>query len=393
MLLWASMADAIVLDGQLKSALAAARQLARAGITVHVGSTYRTAMARYSRAAARHFTYPSPEHDRDAFITALIADVQHYATPPVMYAFSDATFLTIAAYRDKLAPYCQLVLPPASSITTAFDKEQTGVLAQSLGITTIPELTQATVEEYPVVVKPRQSLSWHGGAGTFGTAEFVFTAAELTEQIERFTRETGQPPLIQSLIVGSEYGVELMCQHGKVLQSFTHKRIRSLSPRGGAATVKMTAKPTEATATMLRIATRLCGTLNWTGPMMVEFKVERSTNTVYLMEINGRFWGSLPLPLAAGVDFVNGYYALATGAPLPEVAAPLPIVTQHFLGDLKWLLQVWWKRDPLRARLYPARLAALIAVGRSTLFDRGDVWRWRDPLPALMELVYAIVRR
>jgi len=43
---------------------------------------------------------------------------------------------------------------------------------------------------------------------------------------------------------------------------------------------------------------------------MVEFKHSRRTGAWALMEINSRFWGSLPLSLAAGVDFPRYLYEM-----------------------------------------------------------------------------------
>ena len=36
---------------------------------------------------------------------------------------------------------------------------------------------------------------------------------------------------------------------------------------------------------------------------MMEYKQDRRTGTPLLMEVNGRFWGSLQLAIDAGVDF------------------------------------------------------------------------------------------
>jgi len=36
---------------------------------------------------------------------------------------------------------------------------------------------------------------------------------------------------------------------------------------------------------------------------MVEYKIDSASGTPYLMEINGRFWGSVQLAIDAGVDF------------------------------------------------------------------------------------------
>ena len=54
--------QAIVLDGHLKSALAAVRSLGRAGISVSVGSERKHAMAGKSRFAYSSFTYISPKN-------------------------------------------------------------------------------------------------------------------------------------------------------------------------------------------------------------------------------------------------------------------------------------------------------------------------------------------
>lgn len=56
----------------------------------------------------------------------------------------------------------------------------------------------------------------------------------------------------------------------------------------------------------------------WHGVAMVEFKVT-ADGTAYLMEINGRFWGSLQLAIDAGVDFRWLLYQLAAGRPVDPV--------------------------------------------------------------------------
>src|SRR5690606_23728063 len=42
---------------------------------------------------------------------------------------------------------------------------------------------------------------------------------------------------------------------------------------------------------------------DWKGVAMIEYKVDEKTRKPYLMEINGRFWGSLQLAIDAGIDF------------------------------------------------------------------------------------------
>ena len=43
--------------------------------------------------------------------------------------------------------------------------------------------------------------------------------------------------------------------------------------------------------------------LEWEGPAMVEFRYDSNSGSPVLMEVNGRYWGSLPLSCQAGIDF------------------------------------------------------------------------------------------
>ena len=52
---------------------------------------------------------------------------------------------------------------------------------------------------------------------------------------------------------------------------------------------------------------------------MIEYKRHTATGVPYLMEINGRFWGSLQLAIDAGADFPAHLMARALGAPLPAI--------------------------------------------------------------------------
>ena len=50
--------------------------------------------------------------------------------------------------------------------------------------------------------------------------------------------------------------------------------------------------------------------LRYTGLIMVEFRINVETDDWALIETNGRFWGSLPLAVAAGVDFPRYLYEM-----------------------------------------------------------------------------------
>ncbi len=392
------MSKALVLDGHLKSSLCAVRVLGKSGAEVVVAAERSSAAALHSRYAKSTFVYTSPKDSQEQFVADLrkfaAAEFSRTGKKLVAYCFSDATYLSVARNYDELKEWMVMLLPSADNMEIAFSKDSTYQLAQKLSIPTIKTYTldERFSIDYPAVVKNTHSVTWQEGESASGTASFVFSADGLNIEYETIKNSAGEAPLIQEFIAGDEYGVEMMCDAGEIVAEFAHKRIRSLSPRGGAAVVKETAAHTSEVKLMKNYARELVEALSWSGPMMVEFKLDERDGSVKLMEINGRFWGSLPLPQKAGVDFVGDYWQLASQSKqqLTQTAAALPVRTRHFLGDLKWLWGVMFNHDQLRSTLYPNRFKAFVQFKLEIFRSQGDVWDWRDPLPSLWEVIDVI---
>ncbi len=392
------MTSAIILDSHLKSALSAVRSLGAAGIFVSAGAERGTAMALHSKYSKTRFIYPSPLKDTAGFIGAVKEEAIRMAKRPVVYAFSDATYLTLFAHRERLADSMILVFPELSSVEIAFDKAATYSLAKVSGIPTITTYTPELKEEvehlgttltFPAVVKPRRSVAWVNNVGKTGTASFVHSRRQLIKNFFALKERFGESPLVQDLLIGEEYGVEMLAYKGVVHAIVTHHRIRSLSPTGGASVLKETVQSGELKNSLETYAKILVEKLSWSGPIMVEFKVDSDSREPKLMEVNGRFWGSLPLSVAAGVDMPHLYYYLATGSGLPEnaVTARDGVITRHFLGDIRHLLRVLFVPNAMRKILYPKRskaLADFFSIPRGT---KSDVWSRSDMKPTLMEFV------
>jgi predicted ATP-grasp superfamily ATP-dependent carboligase len=105
---------------------------------------------------------------------------------------------------------------------------------------------------------------------------------------------------------------------------------------------------------------------------MVEFRYDPRDGLPKLMEINPRFWGSLPLAVYAGVDFPYLIFQLAQGQPVP--APP-----HYALGKrCRWILPgdlLHFLKNPRRFHLDP---------GFFHFFDKNtahDFFSWTDPLP------------
>jgi predicted ATP-grasp superfamily ATP-dependent carboligase len=80
--------------------------------------------------------------------------------------------------------------------------------------------------------------------------------------------------------------------------------------------------------------------LDWTGPAMVEF-MHTPEGEYYLIEVNGRYWGSLPFAIACGVEFPWLHYCQLLDRDPPTVAPGdyrIDIRQCRLLyEDVKWL--------------------------------------------------------
>ena len=122
---------------------------------------------------------------------------------------------------------------------------------------------------------------------------------------------------------------------------------------------------------------------------MVECKEDAERGGWRVMEINGRFWGSLQLAIDSGVDFPALLLRAADGDTMP--APPAWRVGQR----LRW---EWGDVDHLLLRLRrskavlqlppetPGRMAAVMAfLGHRPFRDWFEVLRWDDPMPFVAE--------
>ena len=92
-------------------------------------------------------------------------------------------------------------------------------------------------------------------------------------------------------------------------------------------------------ADMRRFAQLLLDDLRWRGVAMVEFKVDRRDGQPRLMEINGRFWGSLQLAIDAGVDFPSILIDSFSGRVVaPSSPYRVGVRSRWFWGDVDALL-------------------------------------------------------
>jgi predicted ATP-grasp superfamily ATP-dependent carboligase len=107
-------------------------------------------------------------------------------------------------------------------------------------------------------------------------------------------------PIIQEYIEGQGFGFfALYDRKGEVKAHFGHKRIREYPTSGGPSSCCESFYDAE----LFQMGRRLLESLEWTGLAMVEFKFDEIRRQYFVIEVNPRYWGSLPLAVNSGVNF------------------------------------------------------------------------------------------
>ena len=384
----------LVTDGQERSALAITRGLGRAGIPVIVGADTAGSLAGASRYCVARWQYPSPLQQPAKFIASLVEAVRRFDVTGIIPP-TDSSMQAVAAQRDQFRPSVTAMIPSLESYEMVSDKYRVMKLAQELGVpfpdtVFVPDGNIASVcdqvRAYPVVVKPGRSLVRIDEKWIKTNVHFVSNAEELTDLYRR-TPYLRYPSLIQQRIEGEGQGVFGIFNHGKPCALFAHRRIREKPPAGG---VSVFRESIELPKPMADYAIRLLERVHWHGVAMVEFKVDRQSHVPMLMEINGRFWGSLQLAIDAGLNFPYLLYQAMNGLPVAVVNNAYRIGTKSrwLLGDLDHLLlRLTKSNSELRLDPHaPSRGRCLAEFCKLFQHDlHYEVESLSDPGPALSE--------
>jgi hypothetical protein len=186
------------------------------------------------------------------------------------------------------------------------------------------------------------------------------------------------PTLLQEFVPGDGYGIFALFSDGKPRAWFAHRRLRDVVATGSGSAFR---ESIPLDARMKTYAERLLTALRWHGVAMVEFKVDSRDGVPKLMEVNGRFWNSLPLAIAAGMDFPFLLYRLAIDGDIaPMNSYKVGVRSRWLLGDLRHLISVVQGPPPGWPDKFPKRWETLQAVLRGfhpTVHDddfvRGDL--------------------
>ncbi len=249
---------------------------------------------------------PAPEADAFAFARwlGLVADGR------IVIPVALGTVRWFAAHRPLWADTVRALVPDDPHMTLASDKSRLHVHAAAMGLPVPQQFGIADVVPLPAVVKYREGEAL--GLPPEKRYAVVRDRGDLERTYQAFAARQ-QSPLIQEYLSGPGYGCSaLFDSDSRCLGHFVHRRLREYPVRGGPSSLAISVRE----PSLVDWSLQLLSSLQWVGPAMVEWKQDGEGN-FRLLEINPRFWGTLPLAIAAGMDFPLLLYRSLIGAPPP----------------------------------------------------------------------------
>ena len=383
----------LITDGNERSALAAARSLIAAGHEVYVASRQRWSLAGASRGVRRCGLQADPLRDACAYAREVGGLIERLGIDMAL-PVTDPSVEALLEHRDALPSRVHLPLPDLAAYRRASDKVEMLEVARTAGLAVPPTLVLETraagerlpgPEFFPAVVKPHRSVipagSQHGERRKVGVSHVADAAACRT--VLAGLPNGAFPVLLQQRVDGPGEGLFGLRWNGRMVATFAHRRLREKPPEGGVSVYRQSIAPP---AALLAAGTTLLAQLDWQGVAMVECKRELATGRFVFMEVNGRLWGSLQLAIDAGVDFPALLVGCALGAPVvPAADYRVGVRSRWFWGDVDHLYLRLRHGNGVTegggGRLAAVRDFLRFRPGR----DREEIWRWRDPVPFVLE--------
>jgi protein-tyrosine-phosphatase/predicted ATP-grasp superfamily ATP-dependent carboligase len=380
----------LILDADLVPALTVARSLAKKGCRVEVASHVERPIGGYSRVVSAVHRYPDPLTSADDFVDWVIActrESQYDLVIPV----TERTLVPLGGRRGELAGV-RVAMAAEESLDLVLDKSRTMELAQQLGVPVPSGVKVSNLDElagqhdtmcYPIVLKPARSIGSRDGGASHLQVSYAFDAIGLVTGCTHALRFG--PVVLQEYFSGDGVGIELIAKEGEILYAFQHRRLHEVPLTGGGSSLRVSEPVNES---LLEASERLIRALRWHGVAMVEFKVDRDSGEFCLMEINGRFWGSLPLAVAAGADFPAMLLELELEG---DVGARAPYRNQVYCRllsrDLMWYEAALRGAGDNRLVALPSRRENLRHLALFLHpYHRMDVQSLLDPRPGLVDI-------
>ncbi len=301
--------DALVTAADVPSSVAGLRALGRAGLRVLAVGPRRTAPALWSRYAAARALAPDPVADPDGFL-ATVGELADRHGPLVVYPGEDEGLNVLIGAGGRLPERASLPYPGPGPLAALRDKRRLADLAAASGLATPRTLFGGRVAELAggdlpdgAVVKPARP------GGAFAKVRVAESADDLRELLAAVPAD--EELVLQERLAGRLMALAVVIgRDGTLVRRFQQVATRTWPEDAGISSLAFSIEPDEDLAEAAR---SLLAAAGYWGLAQLQF-IDTGDGPA-LIDVNTRYYGSMALALAAGVDLPGAWHSVALGRP------------------------------------------------------------------------------
>jgi predicted ATP-grasp superfamily ATP-dependent carboligase len=366
------------------SSLAIIRSLGEEGYSVSGADERRLPFNAHSCYSSPY--YDLPNDNSDSYIDALLT-ILDKEKPDVF--FPGKNIRTCTQYQKEIEEYTHVLMPHPDAFETAFNKQKTVLLCQSLNIDCPVLLSEqearihiSTNHSAKVVVKPDLDIGGARGLSIIDNEEELHDALEAASRLAA--------PMIQEYIPGPSSNMRtvnlLFDKTGKLAAYFTTQKYREWPITGGSSVLSISTDDRHLVDWVLPFFEKL----NWQGAAEVEIKIDERNGKPQLIEINPRFSGYIGFAIECGVNF-------------PKIVCEISMDEKHagtrelpdYTTGLKYIHTSSFVRMAVQTVLSSSnKIQTLKLLHKEWRGEKvGNNIRWRDWRVILIKALFEIVNK
>jgi predicted ATP-grasp superfamily ATP-dependent carboligase len=290
--------------GWVRSSYAALRNLNKYNIPVSVSDTSYFGMCQFSRLRSDFSMYTSHYNNEEQFISDLLNICAKKEIDLIFPSHNETEI--ISRHKHKFDPKLVSLLPDEKHCKVFNNKSDAYNLVSSLGVPVAYRINYTNADEIPKLLNDKgikktviKLLTGNSGKGVFYGKDESHTKYIVKKLIKEFDLKPERFPQVEEYVEGEGYGCSVLYWKGKFIADFTHRRLRDKIATGGTSTLREASSHQG----IEEAARNIFDAIGWNGLAMCEFKVCPKTGKFWFIEVNPRMWGSISLPIEAGVEF------------------------------------------------------------------------------------------
>jgi predicted ATP-grasp superfamily ATP-dependent carboligase len=327
---------ALVTYGWCRNAWSVLRNLSLHGIDTYAGDSSPVFMAGSSKYCKGSFTYPSFYTRPSDFVQSVSKFIETHEIDTYIPIHEE--ILVVSKNRKLFPKNIKIPIDSFEKIYALYNKKLFSNLADELRIT-VPETFYpnsvtdikdfASSASYPRIIKLQNSNGAKGVRIVRSEKDLLNNYRSLTDM------SSGSLPIIQEYVEGIMYAVSVLYYEGRYIAGFVRRNLREKDYFGGTCTKCESVIRTD----LIGHVRKILDHLEYTGVVMMEFKVNEDTGQVWAIEANPRYWGTTSHDIDCGIEFPYYQYCLANDIDFePQTEYKEHIRSRWLIGDLIGLI-------------------------------------------------------